>query len=87
MLTKKGRNIIKEQYLKNPELAQSYQSSHLSCLLKEKDKATEETRLSVSTMVNRKKESTMNSNKDPNYGHKLDICSLFNSYNVVLEKY
>jgi len=37
-----------------------------------KEKANEETRLSVSTMVNKKKESTMNSNKDQNFGHKLD---------------
>jgi hypothetical protein len=90
-LTKAGRNIIRDQYLKNPELAQSYQSSHLSCLIKETEKTTEETNATNTTIIKKKAGgglgSTANTNRDSTFGQKLNIYTLFNSYNVALEKY
>ena len=78
-----------ESYIKNPEYLKEYSNNHLTCLLNESEKLLEDPHLtSGSTNATKKKGAARSvTDRDPNYGLKLEKCNLFNSYTVALEKF
>jgi hypothetical protein len=88
LLTKKGRDLIKEYYRNNEHILETDHNGPLTCLLNEPEKIEESTTKSMSsTTVSRRKTDSRGSNKNNSYGVKIDKCNLFNSYQIAYEKY
>ncbi len=87
VLTKQGRERIRDNIKKNPRFLES-QGTHLGCLTTKSEKSVEDPfRTSGSTNVTKSKIKKGLLKKDDRYGEKIDRHTLFNSYNVAFEKY
>ena len=81
VLTKKGRDLIRDNYRMNEHLLEG--CAHLTCLLGDSEKAEQQPAQTLSsTTVSRKKslQTQQKGSKDSSVGLKIDKCNLFNSY-------
>jgi hypothetical protein len=84
VLSRKGREVIKDYYRMNESMVEMSKTAHLTCLLGDSEKIDESTKaLTNSSTINSRKKthshSASKSNKDQ-VGVKIDKCNLFNSY-------
>jgi len=83
LLSRKGREVIRDYYRNNEQILETYHNAPLTCLLGESEKLDESPTKSLSsTTASRKKPEARSSNKNNAYGVKIDKCNLFNSYQM-----
>jgi hypothetical protein len=82
VLSKKGRETIRQLYRANTSLIEQQHNFHLTCLLGDSEKPEEPAKngtLSTATAHSRKKSNNKSTAREQ-AGFKIDKCNLFNSY-------